>query len=206
MSSPRADQRVPAIVVDYDGSWIRVDLQADLDVWAETEVRLRLAAGGQSARKAVVRRRAQYLATMARLASRDDAWGLFLLSPGADGKVLAAVTMVLVELEPGDEAEPLETARRIVAPDDLPCVEPPELAELQSPAGTAVRGLARIARGTDKQAVTELVTYAWVFRGYSHGRGAHDGVRRPGRGSEVAGRLWTRWQPACRSRARHEHR
>jgi hypothetical protein len=167
MSNPTADGQVPPLVIDYDGSWIRVDLTADVDAWAETEVRLRLEAGGVKVKRRDLRRRADYLATMVRLATRtEDNWALYLLSPTVDGRIVTAASLVLVEIEPGDDAEPAATARRIVAPEGLPCIEPPELTDLQTPAGPAVRGRARIAGAEPQRNVVELLTYAWVFPGY----------------------------------------
>lgn len=55
MRGPIADGRVPSLVVDYDGNWIRVDLTADVDAWAQTEVRLRLEAGGLEVKPPVPR-------------------------------------------------------------------------------------------------------------------------------------------------------
>jgi hypothetical protein len=92
--------------------------------------------------------------------------GLFLLAPRGDGMVAAAARMVAVELEDGDDADAIGTARRIVAPDELPVIEPVEVTELVTPAGIAVRGRARMSNA--EQAVTELLTYAWVFSGYRY--------------------------------------
>jgi hypothetical protein len=165
MSESSSRQQIPVLVADYDASWISVDLSADPAAWAEAEAAERLARDGHAPKKRELRGYTDYLETMVRTATRvEDAMGLFLLAPQGDGKVVAAVRMVAVELEEGDDQQPIETARRIVAPDELPVVEPAEVSEIVSPAGIAVRGRTRIIGGSG--GVTELLTYAWVFPGF----------------------------------------
>lgn len=166
MSEPSAAREIPAFIIDYDGAWIEVDLEADVDAWAAEEIRLRVQASGERLRRRQLQSRAELLAAAVRLSTRvPDSMALFLLSPLADGRVIAVVRMIAVELEPGDDSDPEGTGRRIVAPDGLQLVEPVEVTLIETPAGTATRGRARITSGPDSN-VTELLTYAWVVPGY----------------------------------------
>ena len=168
MPEPTGDSALPPFVVDYDTNWVSVGLNGDLDAWSADAAREVLARDGRSASKKDVRRLADHFAAAGAVATRvPDSMATFLLCPAPERRVLTVVRMVAVELSDEDVAAGVETAQRIVAPDDLPAIEPPELTTVDTPAGPAARSLARVARaGGGDHEVHEWLNYAWVVPGY----------------------------------------
>jgi hypothetical protein len=170
MTESAGEQVLPPLVLDYDGNWVEVDLSADVGAWAEAEAPRILARDGDRASKRDTRRLADQLAAAASLAGRvQDSMVTLLLCPPPARRILTIVRLVAVELEDEDVSGGVETARRIVAPADLPSVEPPEVIDFPTAAGLAARSRSRVAGQPPERHVSEWLNYAWVIPGYRYG-------------------------------------
>lgn len=162
-------ETVPPLVIDYDGQWLSVDLGAELDDWAKKAAAELFARDDARPGRREAGRIADQLSAAATLAARtDDSMVTLLLCPAPSRRVVAIVRLVAVELDDEDVSGGVATGRQIVAPDGLPSIEPVEVTELETPAGPAVRGRARVAGAEPERPVSEWLNYAWVVPGYRY--------------------------------------
>jgi hypothetical protein len=169
LMSESIQETVPPLVLDYDSQWLSVDLSAEVDTWAAKAAAELFARDQTRPGRRETRRMTGLLSAAASIAGRlDDSMVTLLLCPAPSREVVAIVRLVAVELDDDQVSGGVDVGRRIVAPDELPSIEPVEVSEFATPAGPAVRSRARVAGPEPERAVSEWLNYAWVVPGYRY--------------------------------------
>lgn len=160
---------MPPLVIDYDGQWLSVDLDAEVGGWAKKAAAELFARDGARPGRREAARIADQLSAAATLAARtDDSMVTLLLCPVPSRRVVAILRLVAVELDDEDVSGGTATGRQIVAPEGLPSIEPVEVTELETPAGPAVRSRARVAGAEPERPISEWLNYVWVVPGFRY--------------------------------------